>query len=300
MDKYRKVIKKREQEEKPENEIRLTAQGSVSAYVSRAAKVFGELGEKKIVITATGNALTKAVTLCEVAKRRFKGLHQSTKIGNQEIVDEYEPIEEGLDKVETKRNIPFIEITLSKEALDTGAVGYQAPLPDEMVTELSDEEIEKSRGRGRGGGRGKGRGKGKGKGKGKGESKGKSKGKGKGESKGKGKGKGKGKEAPAKGKGKGKGKDSGKGKGKGKGKEAPSSKGKGKGKGKEAPSKGKGKDAKGKGKDKGKSKGKGKDSGWGSPSKGKGYSKGNDWSYSSSSYNKGSKGKGKGKGKGWY
>merc|ERR1719238_2641474 len=77
------------------------------------------------MITATGNALSKAVTTAEVIKRRFKGLHQITKIGSTDIVDEYEPIEEGLDKVTDTRSVPFIEITLSKEALDTSDKGYQ-------------------------------------------------------------------------------------------------------------------------------------------------------------------------------
>merc|ERR1719277_9442 len=173
-----------------------------------------------IVIAATGNALTKAVTSAEVIKRRFKGLHQITKLGSQEIVDEYEPIEEGLDKVTETRNLPFIEIKLSKDALDTSDKGYQEPVPEDQVKEYDPEEMAaRGRGRGGGGGRGRGRGKGKGKGKDKSESPAKGKGKGKGKSKAeeppKGKGKGKGKsEEP-----KGKGKDKGKGKGKGKSEE---------------------------------------------------------------------------------
>merc|ERR1711862_797341 len=110
--------------------------------------------------------------------------------GSQEIVDEYEPLEEGLDKVTETRNMPFIEITLSKEPLDTSDKGYQAPLDESLVKELDPEELEKPRGRGKGRGKGKSKGKGKGKGKGKEEEpKGKSKGKGK-VTKGKGKGKG--------------------------------------------------------------------------------------------------------------
>merc|ERR1719281_156169 len=141
-----------------------------------------------LTITASGNALTKAVSTAEVIKRRFKGLHQITKLGNQEIVDEYEPLEEGLDKVTDTRNIPFIEITLSKEPLDTSDVGYQPPIDESLVKEIDPEDIGKPRGRGRGRGKGRGKGKSKGKGKGKGEPKGKGKGKGK-DSKGKGKGK---------------------------------------------------------------------------------------------------------------
>jgi len=156
MDKYRKVIKPREENvTKDENEIRVTATGSVSAYISRAAKVYGELAQSKVVIKATGNALTKAVTSAEVIKRRFKGLHQITNIGSTEIVDEYEPIEEGLDKVTQTRQIPFVEITLSKDALSTGDKGYQAPIDESLVTEVTDEEMMKPRGRGKGRGKGK-------------------------------------------------------------------------------------------------------------------------------------------------
>merc|ERR1712046_545713 len=175
------------------------------------------MGDKKtITITGTGNAITKAVTLAEVAKRRFKGLHQITSLRTTEIVDEFEPLEEGLDKVTETRTLSCIEIKLSMEALDTGDKGYQAPLAESEVTEYDPEKAAAGRGRGRGKGRGKGS-------KGKGKGKGKAKGKGKGKSKDKGKGKGKSKSPPkgkGKGKGKEKGKDKGKGKGKGKGKDA--------------------------------------------------------------------------------
>jgi len=322
MDKYKKVMKPKETVVKNEEEIRVTAAGSVSAYISRAAKLFNEMEKKEIVIAATGNALTKAVTSAEVIKRRFKGLHQITKLGSQEIVDEYEPIEEGLDNVTETRNLPYIEIRLSKEGLDSGDKGYQAPIPESEVKEVDPEELAASRGRGRGRGGGRGKGKGKGKGKDKSASPG--------EGKGKGKGKGKGEE-----KGKGKGKGEGKGKGKGKGEE-PKGKGKGKGKGDSKGDKGKGdsKGDKGKGKgDKGKGKGKSKGGGgggwyddWAPPvrskggkgDKGKGKGKWDDWSYGGGgggyggrndwSYGGGSKGYGKdkgyGKGKkgggGWY
>merc|ERR1712151_364889 len=105
------------------------------------------------------------VTSAEVIKRRFKGLHQITKIGSQEIVDEYEPLEEGLDMVTETRSLPFVEIKLSKEELDTSDKGYQPPIDESLVTEIDSEELTKPRGRDRGDGRG-GKGKGR-KGKGK-------------------------------------------------------------------------------------------------------------------------------------
>merc|ERR1712060_666785 len=150
--------------EKEEDEIRVTGVGSVSAYVSRAATVYNELKKPKVVIKASGNALTKAVTAAEVIKRRFKGLHQITALGTVEIVDEYEPLEEGLDKVTDTRNVSTIEITLSKDTLDTSNKGYQPPIDASLVKEYDAEEMARGRGRGRGKGKGKGRGKGKSKG----------------------------------------------------------------------------------------------------------------------------------------
>merc|ERR1712125_298048 len=151
--------------------------GSVSAYCARANTLFNEQDKKTWAITGTGNAITKAVTMGEVAKRRFKGLHQITSLSTTEIVDEYEPLEEGLDKVTDTKTLSCIEIKLSMEALDTGDKGYQAPLPESEVTEYDPEKAAAGRGRGRGRGKGRGKGKSKGKGKGKAKGKGTSKGK---------------------------------------------------------------------------------------------------------------------------
>merc|ERR1719204_2656341 len=159
MDKYRKVDKPRDETAvMDDGEIRITAMGSVSAYVSRAAKVFNELEKQQVCIKASGNALTKAVTLAEVVKRRFKDLHQITTLGSTQIVDEYEPLEEGLDKVIDTRTVSVIEIRLSKEPLDTSDKGYQPPIDQSLVTEFDPDQLSKARGRGRGKGRGKGKG----------------------------------------------------------------------------------------------------------------------------------------------
>mmetsp|Transcript_39810 Transcript_39810/g.85187 ORF Transcript_39810/g.85187 Transcript_39810/m.85187 type:complete len:224 (-) Transcript_39810:35-706(-) len=223
MNKYRRVIKAKEEVVKDDTEVRVTSTGGVSTYVSRAVKVFNELEKTYITITASGNALTKAVTAAEVIKRRLKGLHQITTLTNQDVVDEFEPLEEGLEKVTETRSLACIAIKLSKDPLDTADIGYQAPLDESLVKEVDPEELMRPRGgKGKGGGKSEDEGKGKkGKGKGKGKETGKAKGKGK-DTKGKGKGKGKGKTEEGKGKRKGKGKGKGKydesePKGKGKG-----------------------------------------------------------------------------------
>lgn len=211
MDKYRRVAKdKFANKETPEDEIRVTATGRTATYVTYAGKLFNEKELKELTIKATGTALSTAVTVAEIIKRRFKGLHQMTHLGSTEIVDEYEPLEEGLDRVTDIRQVSFIEITLSKNSLDMKDKGYQAPICDDLVKEVSPEEMARSRGRARRkGGKGKGE-----KGKGKG---GKSKSKGKGGYAGKGGGYDEhyGKSHKAKG---GKGYDSYKGSSKGKSK----------------------------------------------------------------------------------
>lgn len=54
----------------------------------------------------------------EIVKRRILGLHQDTKIGSVDITDTWEPLEEGLNRLETTRHVSVITITLSTVPLD--------------------------------------------------------------------------------------------------------------------------------------------------------------------------------------
>jgi hypothetical protein len=47
-------------------------------------------------------------------KHRFAGLHQLNSIQTIEIVDEYEPLEEGLDHLIFKRYNTLLTVTLSR------------------------------------------------------------------------------------------------------------------------------------------------------------------------------------------
>lgn len=60
-------------------------------------------------------------------------IHQITEISSITIIDVWEPTEEGLDVVEQQRRVSVIQITLSKEPLDTSHIGYQPPLPADQV-----------------------------------------------------------------------------------------------------------------------------------------------------------------------
>ena len=116
-----------------------------------------------MVLKAMGNAISKAVTVAEILKHRVAKLHMVTRISSIETVDVYDPLEEGLDRIETKRKIPSISIQLSLDELDKDDPGYQSPIPAEQVTEGSpsyhdSREFRKARGHSRRSGGNGGRG----------------------------------------------------------------------------------------------------------------------------------------------
>lgn len=141
LEKYRKVEKPRGVP--PDDEIRVTGTGRVGKYVTYADKLFKEQEKQSVTIRATGKAVAIAVSVCEVLKRRFKGLHQLTSIGWIEIIDEYEPLEEGLENRIEKRTVPSITILLTKDELtvDKNGVGYQPPLDESLIEERDTDEL---------------------------------------------------------------------------------------------------------------------------------------------------------------
>ncbi|KAG6422704.1 hypothetical protein SASPL_113082 [Salvia splendens] len=162
MDRYQKVEKPKVETPIDENEIRITSQGRMRSYITYAMTLLQEKGSDEVVFKAMGRAINKTVTIVELIKRRIVGLHQITSIQSTDITDTWEPLEEGLQILETTRKVSMVTITLSKKDLDLNNVGYQPPIPADQVkvsTELEYEGGEGSpmgRGRGRGG-RGRGR-----------------------------------------------------------------------------------------------------------------------------------------------
>lgn len=100
--------------------------------------------------------LDVCVPMCaaEIIKRRVNGLHQITEISSADIIDTWEPKEEGLNRLEITRHVSVITITLSTQPLDTSHVGYQPPLDEELVKPVAVGEIPREGPRRRRGGRG--------------------------------------------------------------------------------------------------------------------------------------------------
>ncbi|CAA2975343.1 ribonuclease P subunit p25 [Olea europaea subsp. europaea] len=89
-----------------------------------------------------GRAINKSVTIVELIKRRIVGLHQITSIQSTDITDTWEPLEKGLQTLETTRKVSMITIKLSKKVLDTTNIGYQLPIPADQVKVLTELEYE--------------------------------------------------------------------------------------------------------------------------------------------------------------
>ncbi|KAL0366004.1 UNVERIFIED_CONTAM: hypothetical protein Sradi_3490500 [Sesamum radiatum] len=173
MDRYQKVEKPKVETPIDENEIRITSQGRMRSYITYAMTLLQEKNSDEIVFKAMGRAINKTVTIVELIKRRIVGLHQITAIQSTDITDTWEPLEEGLQTLETTRKVSMVTITLSKKELDKSNIGYQPPIPADQVkvsteldydggngyvsAEYEDGGYERNRGYARGRGRGRGR-----------------------------------------------------------------------------------------------------------------------------------------------
>jgi len=71
-------------------------------------------------------AINKAVTFAEILKRKMP-LHQVNCLTSSEVVGIFEPLEESLDVVESKRCVSCMTITLSttEQGVDRNDIGYQ-------------------------------------------------------------------------------------------------------------------------------------------------------------------------------
>ncbi|XP_051124368.1 uncharacterized protein LOC127246824 [Andrographis paniculata] len=161
MDRYQKVERPRDETRIDENEIRITSQGRMRSYITYAMGLLQEKGSDDIVFKAMGRAINKTVTIVELIKRRIVGLHQITSIQSTDIVDTWEPLEEGLQTLETTRKVSMVTITLSRKELDKTNIGYQPPIPADQVKVAAELDYDgegspPARGRGRFG-RGRGR-----------------------------------------------------------------------------------------------------------------------------------------------
>jgi len=131
-DKY-SLVEQSRPENFGENEIRITADGRIRSYIAYAVSRLENNKTDEIVLKAMSQAISKAVQVAEIIKRRVVGIHQETNIESADIKERWIPKEDGLDVRETSRQVSSISIKLSTKELDKDSIGYQEPLPAEEV-----------------------------------------------------------------------------------------------------------------------------------------------------------------------
>jgi DNA-binding protein len=133
--KYRRVPK--EIKKADDNEIRVKNNNPAFSYVAYAAKLFFEQNVSHIYLNSTGPATSNAIKVVELLRAGIKNLHVQYKIVGTEFVDEYEPLEEGLDRVIETRTISALQITLSIDGNSkiVGTPGYMGPSENDDVDE---------------------------------------------------------------------------------------------------------------------------------------------------------------------
>jgi len=108
--------------------VRITQQAKPRSCITTAMNMLAS-GNKHVELKAMGKAINKAVTIAEILKRKMP-LHQITALSSCEIVNVYEPLEEGLDTVVNQHYVSCLTITLTSDltGIDAHNIGYQPPL----------------------------------------------------------------------------------------------------------------------------------------------------------------------------
>ena len=85
--------------------------------------------------------MENALKIAEMLKQRIKSLHQINKVTNITIDEEYEPLEEVIDRLKLTRIVSMLEIKLSFTPLDKNDLGNQSPIPEDEVEEYSERKV---------------------------------------------------------------------------------------------------------------------------------------------------------------
>lgn len=126
----RRQQKNKDGQNTADNEIRVQAKGQIKNYLGYAFRILNKSGYRSLKISATGNAIVKALILIELVKRRVGNLYQINHI-DSDVIKSVEEVE-NMPKVETKRRVTKMDTTLSKDPLDETDVGYQPPVPKDQ------------------------------------------------------------------------------------------------------------------------------------------------------------------------
>jgi len=81
-DKYKRVFKDKETDKAAENEVRISGKGGIYKYISYTARLILEKNLEVVILKATGQAASVAVSVAEILKHQITGLNQENTIKN--------------------------------------------------------------------------------------------------------------------------------------------------------------------------------------------------------------------------
>ncbi|KAJ9468567.1 hypothetical protein DIPPA_30351 [Diplonema papillatum] len=149
LSKYTRVEPEKEnKDEVKKGEVMVRKTSATRAVISQTIHLLTKEDDvRSIVMKARGQAVSKAVAIAEIVKRRVPGLHQIVKLDCGEMTQTYKlkEGETGEPEISKTKFVTGIELCLSLDELDKTHIGYQEPLPEH---EVEDERDEKKGGKG--------------------------------------------------------------------------------------------------------------------------------------------------------
>jgi len=129
-----------EEKDKSIVHMRVNAGSKIPNLINYAIKALKDPVVQRLTWNASGQAITKAITCAEITKRKTKGLYQTTTLKFKRIEEYWEPTTEGLERLKVNRDVPAVNILLSKEPLDPSTLGYQGPGSCDILNRSSTEQ----------------------------------------------------------------------------------------------------------------------------------------------------------------
>lgn len=163
MDKYRLAPRAQEDKGSAQDDlVRVQRDNQPGSYVKYAMSLFEEKNLDSCTFRGSGSAIPMAIQAANILKYKMGEvtLYQRTNVGTTRYTEVYEPLEEGLEKIERPREVAYIEIIISKNAdsLKKGFAKIDTPTSEEIDSFLKDNRsLFGRRRRGNGFRRGRGR-----------------------------------------------------------------------------------------------------------------------------------------------
>jgi DNA-binding protein len=125
-------------ESKPAREIRIGTRTG-RRTIDNILNAFGENEDERLVLRSVGGAMSNAIIVSEIVRRRCSGLHSIMHLDRAVFAGDESSAEEGEHPVD--RKVPMMIITLTKQPTeeDLAAEGHQDPVDPSRLRNRADD-----------------------------------------------------------------------------------------------------------------------------------------------------------------